>query len=344
MKRSIALEGLSKHRTALMGIAIICVMLCHNTLIVPELLINIWKTLTVMLQCGVDIFLLLSGLGLYYSFRKQPEKRKFWIKRFTKILPPYLVCVAFVGVVFVVLLKELSLANYIWGYSLISFYLDAKLTVWFIAVIVLLYAVFPYLYAVLQKFPRFFGFAVAGCGIICLVLSYMDCPRAISGVNTIFLSRLPAFLSGMLIAKAILDGKNPKVPDILAWLVWSASAALLILAVNAPKGVLWTIVRLLFLPFSLSGLLLLLKPLDKCKHGGYPYKAFYFLGGLTLEIYLMHQHIGNLLDRLWININFSHTILAFVTNILAIVIAILMALAIQRGISGVTNFLKAKKR
>ena len=38
---------------------------------------------------GVDIFLLVSGLGLYYSWKKRAELKSFYQRRFVKILIPY---------------------------------------------------------------------------------------------------------------------------------------------------------------------------------------------------------------------------------------------------------------
>ena len=39
---------------------------------------------------GVDVFLFLSGMGLYYAMRKQPPLRVFYKNRLKRILIPYL--------------------------------------------------------------------------------------------------------------------------------------------------------------------------------------------------------------------------------------------------------------
>lgn len=344
MKKTITLEKISKHRMVLMGIAITCVMLCHNTLIVPAPVRKVWNTLTTMMQCGVDMFMLLSGLGLYYSFRKDPDKRRFWSKRFIRILPSYLLSVVLLGIVFVAVLKERTLVNFIWRYSLVSFYLDGTLVVWFIAGIMLLYAAFPLLYLLLQKFPRAFAVGTVACGVLCLALVAVDCPGTLAAINGIFINRLPAFFVGMIIAKAVLDGKKPAIATALVWMVWLVSTLVLGLLILKSKGVWWEMVRLLYLPFCLSGMLLLTKLLDKCRTDKIPYKTFGFLGGLTLEIYLIHQQLGILLDRIWVKISFSHTILAAVANGLAIVLAVLIAWMVHKVADIIIKAATGKKK
>lgn len=216
MKRPIGLEGRSKHRTIFMGIAIVCIMLCHNTLVVPQQLQLTRQVLSAMFQCGVDVFMLLSGLGLYYSFRKGQKAGAFWKKRFAKILPSYIIVALGCGIVFVGLLRTLTLQQYIYKYCLITFFLGGELNLWFIAAILLLYIVFPSLYAALEKHPRVFALSGVVIAIGCLALSRLNCPKAISLINEIFVSRLPGFLAGMIIGKTILDGKHITVPTVYA--------------------------------------------------------------------------------------------------------------------------------
>lgn len=57
--------GISKHRTALMGIAAIMILLCHSArrISMPSAIAYPLSFLNI----GVDIFLFLSGMGIYYS-------------------------------------------------------------------------------------------------------------------------------------------------------------------------------------------------------------------------------------------------------------------------------------
>lgn len=106
MKRHISLEYLSKYRTQYMGLAIIILMFCHSTVSIPTGLNNVLLGVRALCQCGVDIFMLLSGLGCYYSFSNTPKTSAFWKKRFIKILIPYIITVAAYAVVMVGFLKK----------------------------------------------------------------------------------------------------------------------------------------------------------------------------------------------------------------------------------------------
>lgn len=322
-----------------MGIAIVCIMLCHNTIVVPQPLRNMWKILTPMLQCGVDIFLLLSGLGLYYSFRKNPRVITFWRKRYTKILPPYIIVVLLYGIVWVGWFQKLSFAAYAYKYSLVTFYIFGELAIWFVAAILTLYAIFPILYAVLQKNPKVFALSCIAIAIGSMGIAYQNRLESLKIINEILVIRLPAFLVGMLIAKAILDKKAPEVSAIYVWLAWVVSTVLIVYVLVVAPANYWVIVRLLFLPFVLSGMLLLIKPIERCKKNRCLYRFLCFLGGVTLEIYLLHERILSIINHFSRGMNYPAVILTLGANILAIVLAILGAWGLQRVVCLIANSL-----
>ncbi len=71
MSISFNLGLLSKYRSELMGLACIMVLVGHaegNNVALYPILKNILSSLA---SFGVDIFLLLSGIGIYYSLPKQ---------------------------------------------------------------------------------------------------------------------------------------------------------------------------------------------------------------------------------------------------------------------------------
>lgn len=62
---------ISRYRTQLMGMASLMIIACHapaSGVLMPPVLANVLS----YGNFGVDIFLLLSGLGLYYSLSKRP--------------------------------------------------------------------------------------------------------------------------------------------------------------------------------------------------------------------------------------------------------------------------------
>lgn len=81
---------LSKYRTELMGIASLWVMLHHNFFDWPPMLSSL-QNLSSYGSLAVDIFLLMSGIGLYFAFEKcPPPLTQFYRKRLSRVLVPYL--------------------------------------------------------------------------------------------------------------------------------------------------------------------------------------------------------------------------------------------------------------
>lgn len=329
MNRSISLKKLSEYRAALMGIAIICTILCHTTVTVPEKLVYFSNTLKSILQCGVDMFMLLSGLGLTYSFRKNPDKWSFWKKRYSKLLPPYAVAVFVYGFVYVGYLKRATLGYYLWAYSLVSFFAVASLCIWFIAAIFLLYALFPLLYTAMHRHYRVFLFMCFTVAAGCFGLSFFDCHKTVRIINEIFISRVPAFLTGMIIAKAVLDGRERSFSVSAAWILWFISAVLIVWVLSASPKNYWTIARLLFLPFSFSGMLILTTLLDQCRKSGFLYRSLVAAGGITLELYLIHERALATINEFLYLFHASPILLSVVANIFAILVSFVGALVLK---------------
>ena len=69
MANKIPLYSISKYRTELMGLATIFILICHspiNGIQMPKYL----EYTIVQGQIGVDLFLFLSGMGLWFSLTK----------------------------------------------------------------------------------------------------------------------------------------------------------------------------------------------------------------------------------------------------------------------------------
>jgi len=73
MSMQINIRDISTYRTQLMGVATLMIIACHapaSGVVMPRILsfaLNLGNY-------GVDIFLLLSGLGVYYSLSKCPTR------------------------------------------------------------------------------------------------------------------------------------------------------------------------------------------------------------------------------------------------------------------------------
>ena len=84
MKEMYNFNVISKKRNIILGIATLLVAYCHSTSLLVENLfpIQIINNILVFIReigtIGVDIFLILSGVGLYYSFSKNKNLKQFY--------------------------------------------------------------------------------------------------------------------------------------------------------------------------------------------------------------------------------------------------------------------------
>lgn len=150
MKSEFKLGKCSAFRTELMGIATIGILLCHavgRNVMMPKWLNYL---LTVGNQ-GVDIFLFLSGLGIYYSLHKQ-EKYNYWCwikRRLVRVLLPYLL----ISVPLFALscyLKHQIFLDFLYRISFIGFW-QKQAGDWFVALIIPLYVISPIIGKIIDK-------------------------------------------------------------------------------------------------------------------------------------------------------------------------------------------------
>ena len=83
---------------------------------------------------GVDMFLMISGLGLYYSWKRNPDAGAFYRKRLTRVLVPY-VAVALVGRIwFDFVHSEAGVVRFLADIAFVTFFTDGVKWFWYIAV------------------------------------------------------------------------------------------------------------------------------------------------------------------------------------------------------------------
>ena len=85
--KDIELVNISRYRGELMGAAMLFIMLFHVSLPRNDLFFGLRR----MGNIGVDMFLFLSGIGLWFSWMKKPSARHFFTKRYLRIYPAWLI-------------------------------------------------------------------------------------------------------------------------------------------------------------------------------------------------------------------------------------------------------------
>jgi peptidoglycan/LPS O-acetylase OafA/YrhL len=137
---------LSKYRGAVMGIAAICILYFHEwiplTATPPEGTFHLFHFLEEYTHriffFGVDIFLLLSGIGLTFAIRKESLLR-FYCRRLRRVLPPFLTVA-----VIRCCTEKWDAPSFFGNISGFNFYAKSIYSfLWFVPAIITLYLLFP---------------------------------------------------------------------------------------------------------------------------------------------------------------------------------------------------------
>lgn len=147
----------SKYRNELFGIAALGILLVHSISIIeyPSAI----RQLCSYGGTGVYIFVLLSGIGLYFSIKKSEEKSgedykkaDFYKKRFVRILIPYaLIAGVWYGIKYFIF--EHDILGFLYEFSTLSFWTECK-GAWYIAMLIPLYLIYPFFHNWAEKGNR----------------------------------------------------------------------------------------------------------------------------------------------------------------------------------------------
>ena len=111
------LKVISKHRGKIMGLAIISIIIFHYFEDI-KIFNNVSLGLTRIAQlynitigsCGVDIFIMLSAIGVYFSYAKNSNIGEFYIKRIKRVLIPYIILCGAYWIIFDLFIKKTTLS------------------------------------------------------------------------------------------------------------------------------------------------------------------------------------------------------------------------------------------
>lgn len=203
----------SRFRSELMGVATLLIILCHATkfnLVMPSWLFSLLGNG----GAGVDIFLFLSGMGIFNSYANReinriPIYEWFW-KRYVRIIIP---CAFFIVPLTILeytqsSLKEIDINGILLNLSGFGF-LFGKGALWFVTCILLLYLITPIINKLLKR--KKYLYASFLC-VISLILGYVHFSE--SGIISklqFMLCRFPSYFIGYAMAKEIKDQHNVAV-------------------------------------------------------------------------------------------------------------------------------------
>lgn len=272
---------LSKHRQFLYGFAALWILFFHCSFTLPD---KAWLAPLHRFKehgnCGVDIFSLLSAMGLYYSFRKDECIRTFYQRRLARVfLPTFIVSAIFYGC-----LKG-SLRYYIYKLAIMPYWLG-KSGLWYAPYILAMYLIYPFLYKLQKRSPYWLIAPLALSLIFPLTSEIMpEKLYSIFGNCELAITRIPVFIVGCMLAPLIERKQRISV----GWL-FVALLGFIVLA----EIYTWPLWRYsyIFLSFFLAmGLALLAEQFKNSAFLRTFYRLIAFMGGLSLELWLIHPRL-----------------------------------------------------
>ena len=296
---------ISKYRNLLFGVAILWIMSLHS---LNYTVIDRWKgfekyrlldsihQLVDLGGAGVDIFLFLSGIGLYYSFSKCPDLKLFYGKRLKRVLIPYLI-IGVANWVIRDIVYGLNPDGLLEDVFWVTFYTEGKSTYWYIVFILAMYLIYPLIYYMLESKYRSINLALLlflALGLIYLLYTrdyetYRNIEKAVA--------RVPIFIVGCYWGKIVKSGK----PMHEGWVLY----ALIVPWIGGffqyfgrDGGIPWKVTSRLWYGMLAIGVCILFSLLFSITELGLVGKLLNLMGTLSLELYLIHIAMKGLL-KLW---------------------------------------------
>lgn len=339
------LSIISEYRGALFGLSIISIIVFHyfNDVIQWRRHDALYKTAIlyhdIFGSVGVEIFLFLSGVGLYYSMCGNPSIKAFYAKRFKRVMIPYL----FFGVVYwfirdVILYSE-GLFHFAADLSLVTFWISGTRVFWYIAFILIAYILFPFLFKIING--KINGKDESGMVCILLVLGWTALCCFIHHVSPdyyekieIALCRFPIFIAGCGYGKKIRNREKFGLSENILTVFGLILITLKMLCKSHLVDVEFFIPKR-FLPFFFSiSLIFILCYLLEMLNSSKLNRALSFVGSYSLELFMTHVGIRSIL----LNAGFrTHRIIMFTAYML---LSVMLSVVIRRVSKKTINLIK----
>lgn len=296
MNRQFSLYDISRHRSVLMGIAMVIIVLFHVSL--PRH--SAWFGLVRMGNVGVDIFLFLSGIGLWFSWTKAAGRStegfvrrwaSFYRRRLSRIYPAWFLvaCAYYIPRFMEKPAHDAAGWTDLAGDILVNwdFWLHDELTFWYVPATMMLYVFAPLYMEAVRRHPILRWMVVLPM-MWCIMVQYITPFHSAAGHIEIFWSRVPIFFLGINIGDSVrrkesVDGAV--MPLAAVFLIISLASCVWLEQMRHGHFPLF-LERMLYIPLAVCGTMLLASVLDRAPQR--LLAALAWVGGISLETYLIH--------------------------------------------------------
>ena len=281
-----------------MGFAILWIMLFHLRVPTDLAVIDFIRSVG---YGGVDIFLFLSGFGLYFSMsRKNFEIKKYYRSRFFRIVPEYWVVI---GIVFLAQMDFSARAFYllVCKATTLGYWIGYRDESWFISCILFLYAIYPIYFKLFKKYGIKASFHFIGAGFSLMLIYALTCilyynNKNYGGFIILTYARIPIFFIGAIFGHWAKDGCRIELSKKLKVIGLSAAIIASVALVFFQTFLFYALqtCSLAYLPYIIiTPVLCILLAIFFDKYKTFD-KIFTVFGLMSLELYLCHIFIYKL--------------------------------------------------
>ncbi|MBO1364478.1 acyltransferase [Prevotella sp. A2931] len=299
--KDIELSNISRYRGELMGAAMLFIILFHVGLPRDDLFFGLRR----MGNIGVDIFLFLSGIGLWFSWAKNDVRedgsesarqsfsrkyRGFLKRRFLRIYPAWLLMASLYYIPRFHPTTPMSWLDLVGDITVNwDFWLHDELTFWYIPAIMMLYLWSPLYMELIRRHPIYRWLPVVMV-MWCILVQWVTPIHNLVGHIEIFWSRVPIFFIGVNMGEMTRQKKTIDGTGIwMILLMFSMALAASIFLEQTKHGQFPLFIeRMLYIPLTVTTILMLNRMFRRTP--GWFNATFRFFGGLSLEAYLIHSH------------------------------------------------------
>ncbi|MGN8772716.1 acyltransferase [Candidatus Weimeria sp. HCP3S3_B5] len=242
---------------------------------------------------GVEIFVILSGMGLFYSFEKNHNLGYFYKRRLRRVVIPYLIVAVPFWVISDNAFRADGAIETIKDISFYTFFSDGTNTLWFIGFITAMYLVFPVVYALVGKR------GTHDVSNMCILIAILDVtmilirkyfPEIEENISIAY-GRAPDFVIGVFLGKYIQDDKeirpfNAAIVSVIFILIGIISKVYFELA---------TFERIFTPLFALGVVIVAVSLLQLIRRSSVSMRFLRLVGKYSLEIYMCHIVIRKLM-------------------------------------------------
>jgi peptidoglycan/LPS O-acetylase OafA/YrhL len=266
---------------------------------------------------GVTFFFIISGFVLGYAFARKyinnnekPELKKYFLRRLTRMEPPYLLALIIFFLVLVFIVKKYEFAELFPHFIASFFYLHNEIfhqnsyilpVAWTLEIEIQFYLLAPLLgllYRIKKRELRWIIFLV-----LILALSYYWY-NVLSGMHVF--KFLHYFLCGMLIADLYVEKIKFPGPSLIGFIIGIASLALLpfIIGLYSVDGYI--------IKYILMVLLFYTALTNKWLVKIFSFPPIAIIGGMCYSIYLIHEQVISATGRFLRFINIQDPVFYFI--------------------------------